>query len=319
VRTTENRRRGRRVCSGRYGLFVMFLIAAWHKLLTTHFPSSVVRRPSSAFCLLPSAFCLLVFSLGLSGCAARQPLPSSLAAPVPQPDAQQFLTTFETRRQSLQSLRGLARVVYKDPTDSGTAKQAVAVAAPDHFRLELFSPVGIALLATCDGQTLAAYAPQEKIIYRGDATPLNTARFTRVMLSNREIVSLLLGLPALSLDQGNGTGHLDPDTGWYRYTVALSDGGRHVLWFEPQSRMVRQWERRDTNDAVLVRMHLAEYRAVNNYLFPFEIVLVDGAGKQEVSIFYERVEVNPPLPVSLFTLAPIKGVQESDLDALASP
>jgi hypothetical protein len=82
---------------------------------------------------------------------------------------------------------------------------------------------------------------------------------------------------------------------------------------------VRQWERRDTNDAVLVRMHLAEYRAVNNYLFPFEIVLVDGAGKQEVSIFYERVEVNPPLPDSLFTLAPIKGVQESDLDALASP
>jgi outer membrane lipoprotein-sorting protein len=271
-------------------------------------------------CLLSVAlFLLFAASLGLGGCAARQPLLSSPAPPVPQPDAQQFIATLETRRQSLQSLRGLARVVYKDPTDSGTAKQAVAVAAPDHFRLELFSPIGIALLATCDGQTLAAYAPQEKIIYRGDATPLNTARFTRVMLSNREIVSLLLGLPALSLEQSSGAGHLDPDTGWYRYTTVLPDGDRHILWFELQSRVVRQWDKRDKNDAVLVRMRLAEYRAINSQLFPFEIELVDGEGKQEVSIFYERVELNPLLPASLFTLAPIKGIQESDMDALATP
>ena len=89
--------------------------------------------------------------------------------------------------------------------------------APDQFRLELFSPIGIMSLITCDGRALAAYFPREKTIYRGTATPLNVARFTRVMLSARDIASLLLGLPpVLPLDNVVGTVGFDADKGWFR-------------------------------------------------------------------------------------------------------
>ncbi len=49
----------------------------------------------------------------------------------------------------------------------------------------------------------------------------------------------------------------------------------------------------------------------------FEIALSDPQGKQEASVYYERVELPPHLPDSLFTLAPIAGAQEVDVDALA--
>jgi outer membrane lipoprotein-sorting protein len=259
----------------------------------------------------------LILSVCLGGCAARLPRPAP-PPPTAVPSAGQLLASLEARRQALTSLRGLARVVYADQQDKGTAKQAVAVAAPDRFRLELFSPVGIALLVTSDGHTLAAYSPQDKTIYRGAATPLNVARFTRVMLSTREIAGLLLGLPVLALNGEAGTVRLDPDTGRYRLAFPLPGGGTLVLWFDQKALLLTRWEVLAGDGATLSRVSLADYRAVNGQAFPFEIVLSDAQGKQEASIYYERVELNPPLPDSLFTLAPITGVSELDVDASAA-
>jgi outer membrane lipoprotein-sorting protein len=39
--------------------------------------------------------------------------------------------------------------------------------------------------------------------------------------------------------------------------------------------------------------------------------------KQEAAIYYERVELNPRLSDSLFTLRPIPGVQEIDVDTFS--
>ena len=62
-------------------------------------------------------------------------------------------------------------------------------------------------------------------------------------------------------------------------------------------------------------MTLADYRAVQGQEFPFEIALVDLQGNQEATISYEQVELNRPLPPTLFTLAAIAGVQEANLYA----
>lgn len=261
-----------------------------------------------------SAVFILVLLVSLCSCTAQRFTPPARPQPVGLPSAQQLLANFDTRRQTLTSLRGLARVVYADPQDKGTAKQAVAASAPDRFRLELFSPIGIASLSTCDGHVLAAYFPQEKTIYRGAAIPLNVARFTRVMLSPREVASVLLGLPVLPQYEEARPVTLDADRGWYRLVLALAEGNTQVWWFDPRTLLLTRWEVRGDNDTVVARMNLADYRAVNDQYFPFEIVLSDTSSRQEVSIYYEQVEVNPPLPDTLFTLAPINGVQEKEID-----
>jgi outer membrane lipoprotein-sorting protein len=279
--------------------------------LTEH----IVRRPASEIRRLSS---LLVFFLtvGLSSCSVSRP-PQPPQVPSPKlPSSQQLLAGLEARRQALTSLRGLARVMYADSQEKGSAKQAVAVSAPDRFRLELFSPIGIASLSVCDGHTLAAYFPTDKTLYRGTATPLNVARFTRVVLSPREVASVLLGLPPLPQQRETLAVDFDEEKDWYRCSLPLSEGRTQVWWFEPKTLLLRRWEVTMNNGGVLAYMTLADYRNVNDQVFPFEIVLSDKQNQQEATIHYERVELNPALSDTLFTLAPINGVREIDIDAL---
>ncbi|NOT58205.1 MAG: DUF4292 domain-containing protein [Deltaproteobacteria bacterium] len=270
--------------------------------------ASNVKITAFALALLFSASCTLT------------PRPSS-PAPAPPPSAstlptgQELLQSLTDRRTRTTSLRGLARIAYKDTAEKGTARQAVAVMAPDHFRLELFSPVGIAALVTTNGQQLAAYLPQEKMVYRGAATPRNAARFLRIMLSAGQVTSLLLGLPLLPLDVDGGSMRLDPESRHYELTVPIPGGGTQRFMCEQKTRRLLRWEVRDKAELLLARMSLADYRAVQGQDFPFEIALVDLQGNQEATIYYEQLELNPTLPPTLFTLSPIAGVQETNLDA----
>src|SRR5262245_52150348 len=65
------------------------------------------------------AFVLFPLALACSSCTTLR-LPTS-RVPSATPSAQELLSTLEARRQALTSLRGLARVVYKDTNDKGTA------------------------------------------------------------------------------------------------------------------------------------------------------------------------------------------------------
>lgn len=261
---------------------------------------------------------VLVFFLGLTGCASLH----SMSTPTSRsmisadlPPAQDLLQTLESRRQAITSLRGLARVVYKDSQEKGTAKQAIAVAEPDRFRWEFFSPIGVAALVTSNGKMLSTYFPNEKVLYRGGATAENVARFTRVALSPREIVGLLLSVPVLPTLDHTCIVRMDASQGWYHlYCQGVNEDGV-ALWFEPQPLRLRRVELYAGNGQATKRLDLADYRPVGGLTFPFEVALSDFQSHQQASIFYERVELNAHPADSIFTLASISGVREIDADA----
>ena len=272
---------------------------------------------------LPWIFLFLSLSgvAGLGGCSVFRPAPAPSTTPSvsstssDMPSAEKLVSGIETRRQTLTSLRGLARVVYKDAQEKGTAKQAIAVSAPDRFRWELFSPIGVAALVTSNGKVLSTYFPGEKVLYRGSATEENVARFTRVLLSPQEIVGLLLGTPVLPPTNASCTVRLDAYWDWYHLHCPASVKEGLDLWFEKQTLRLRRAEMSTETGTVTKRMDLADYRIVGKQIFPFEIVLFDFQHQQQASIFYERVELNPQPADSIFTLASIAGVREIDADA----
>lgn len=278
-------------------------------------PGLTEGSPERLRCWLPSWVVLL--ALAVVSCASwtRPPVPS-----VPPTSAAldaQLLSALTARQQTITRLRGLARVVYTGPHEKGNARQAIAVETPAHFRLELFSPVGIALLTTCDGRVLAAYVPQEKTLYRGAATAANIARFIRIPLAPHDIANLLLGLPLLPPHGTIRSVQTDPETGEHQLTIASAQQETHTLWFTQQHLWLTRWEARAPAGTLLARVIFADYRKIGHHYFPFEIVLSDAQNRQEASIYYERVELNPSLPDSLFTLGPIPGVQEVEMDGFA--
>ena len=253
--------------------------------------------------------CLVVWG---NGCAARRPSPPS--PPAPLPSAQALLAPLAARQQVITGLRGLAKVSYQDTHERGSATQAVALATPDRFRLELFSLLGVTAIHTCDGQRLAAYFPRDNVLYRGVASPSNIARLTQVLLSAREITRVLLGFPPF-LVEGAVTPVRREPTGTYRVDLPRTDGSSAILWFDSDTRRVTAWAVRDTAGTLQAQGELGDYRQVQGVFFPFAINLSDAQGAQQVSLTYKEVSVGPVLSASLFRLDAPAGVQEIDIDA----
>ncbi len=225
-----------------------------------------------------------------------------------------MLEQLHARRPALERLRGFARVSYAGPHGKGTARQAIAVAAPDRFRLEFFSPFGMTALTSCNGETLSAYFPRDKVLYRGQADPLTIARFTRVLLSAQEVVNLLRGVPALPAPEAAWSVSFDHEYGWHRLELAVSEVETHRVWFEPATAVLRRWDRHTPRGRLVSRVDLRRYQTIQRQEFPFEISLSDLSGGQQVTVVYEQVELGPVLPDELFSLGSIPGVQEVRID-----
>jgi len=265
-----------------------------------------------------SSLFLLLIIVYADGCTARRPSHRPPLPPSSLPSAQELLGPFKTRQQHLTGLRGLTRLTYQDRQERGSLTQAVAIAAPDRFRLELFSLLSVAAIHTCDGQTLAAYFPRDNVIYRGAANPLSIARFTRLMLSAREITRLLLGLPPFPVEGESGattTVRLGPHGGTYRVDLPKSGGSVAALWFDTNTKHLQRWAVIAADGSIQTQGQLADYRQVQGLSFPFSITLSDTHGAQHISLVYKNVKFSQALPDSLFRLTPPQGVQEIDIDA----
>ena len=251
-----------------------------------------------------------------SGCTARRPSPppSPPQTLAPLPSAQELLAPLHARQQAITGLRGLAKVSYRDAHEKGSATQAVALASPDRFRLEMFTLLGVAAIHTCDGQQLAAYLPRDKVLYRGVASPFNIARLTRVLLSAREVTRLLMGLPPFPLEGTVVPVHREP-AGTYRLNFRHPNGSLTTLRFDSATQRLTGWAVRDAAGTLQAQGELGDYRPVQDIFFPFAISLSDAQGDQRVSLAYQEVSVGPVPPAALFRLDTPTGVEEIDIDA----
>ena len=251
-----------------------------------------------------------------NGCTARRPSPppSPPQTLAPLPSAQELLAPLQARQQTITGLRGLAKVSYRDTHEKGSATQAVALAAPDRFRLELFTLLGVAAIHTCDGQQLAAYLPRDKVLYRGVASPFNIARLTQVLLSAREITRLLMGLPPFPVEGTAAPVRREP-TSTYRLDFRRPNGSLTTLRFDSATKRLTGWAVRDATGTLQAQGELSDYRQVQDIFFPFAIRLSDAQGAQQVSLAYQEVSVGPVPSAALFRLDTPTGVEEIDIDA----
>ncbi len=255
---------------------------------------------------------LALFSLGAEGCSPKRP-------PQPTPpalSAQDLLNLLKTRQRSFQTLRGLVRVEYEDGKRKESGRQVVAVAGPDRFRLETFSPVGLASLAVCDGEKLAVYFPQENTVYRGAATPLNLARFLGVALSPREAVALLLGLLPLDGEGAQVKLGLEENEGLYRLELFWPNAEKQLFWFDRHTLHLLRSKEFGPHQAPSFEAYFAAYQKVQDLWFPLEMTFLDQESHRRVVLSYERVELNQDLPAELFTFPPQPGTKEVVLDRL---
>lgn len=153
---------------------------------------------------------LLLACFAASGCAAarRAAAPHPPAAPgTPEPAALEAIAA--RRREAFRGLRATGKLQITVEAARGddvrrrrlSASQAMLVRAPDCFRLEALTPFGVGYAVATDGTGIAALAPSERMLWRGEADVRTVAAATGVVATPSEVVALLLGVaPVPPLD-----------------------------------------------------------------------------------------------------------------------
>jgi hypothetical protein len=206
-----------------------------------------------------------------------------------------LLEDLAARRAAVTSLRARARL------RSGVAgmwvREAVLVRRPDAVRVDVLSPLGLALALGVAGGRLWAYPPSERTRYEGAATPENLVRFVAAPVSVPDIVDILLGVPPAREPLGEPELSTTPG-GEYRLRLPLADG-EQTIWFAGDTHAVVRAEER-TGTSGLVRISFSDYQAG----FPRTLrVEAPGAGGGAI-LAYDAIETNASVDPALFEPPP---------------
>ena len=242
--------------------------------------------------------------LVLTACVPRPPAPA-VPAVAPQVSEEILLEGLAQNARAFQSLQGLAKVRVNAGGKSLSATQVLLAEKPDRFRAETLSPFGqpLLLMAT-DGQEMDVMIPSEGRFYRGEASPKNVQRFTRLPLQVTDLVHLLLyETPVI----GHGERTLAAgEEGDYLLTLFGESGRLQRLRFDAALHLVESAYFRD--DVLQLRVTYDQFQG-DLHPFPRSVFLEMPALKAEGSLAFSEVRTNVAIPPERFTLTPSPGME----------
>lgn len=304
---------------------------------------SVRRRCRSLVCL---AGLSLVFGTQL-GCATR---PAARFA-----HTAQILQRLQQRTSCSRAVQGEAKLVVKAPLFRRQGNLLFRAHAPDHLRLDLYSPFGVTLSTlTTSGEELSLYEPHASTMYTGRANACSVQRFAGVAIPSFALVEILRGRPPV-IDFAQARLRLkggSPAGARYTAQLASADGTKERLeFFVPredfqlpleQQRVFLSRVRVKQHRSLLYDVHLSDYRAVSRRPLsraademglgqprahptgpaceaelPFSFVFSVGRPAVSLSVRAEELEHNPPEVLGVYTQTPTPGVRRVPVDCTA--
>ena len=218
-----------------------------------------------------------------------------------------LLERLAARRAAVTSLRARARL--RSGLEGLWTRQAVVVDRPDRIRVDVLTPMGLALALGTDRSRLWAYQPSERTRYEGGATPQNLVRLLGAPLALTDVVDILLGLPPARVSKGPPSVVMTPEG--HRLTLPLADGEQRI-WFAPETLdVVRAEEER--RDGVLMRVTFGDHEQG----FPHVVDVETPQRGAPVRLQYDSVELNPTVAAALFAPPPAERVLP--LEAAGTP
>jgi hypothetical protein len=234
---------------------------------------------------------LALAALVLAGCGLRGPASRAL----PPATAPQLVAELAARRAAVTSLRARARL--RAGLKSAWVRQAILVRRPAAVRIDVLSPVGLALALGADGGILWAYPPAERTRYEGPATPANMRRVLGAPIALSDVVDILLGVPPARVPTGAPRLTVT-SAGEYRLALPLEDG-EQLVWFAGDPLAVRRAEEIHDGGPSL-RVAFDDYEDG----FPRTIALDAPGTGAVVNLTYAAVEPNAVLDPGLFAPPP---------------
>jgi outer membrane lipoprotein-sorting protein len=232
----------------------------------------------------------------------RPSLPSAL------PSSARLLGVLQDRTAALSSVRGFAQIAYESGEDNVGARHAVLARRPDHFRLEVLSPLGALAVIASDARELVVYARRESKIYRGPASAESVGAYAQVPVAVADVTAILLGMPPVREPAGTATVTRDQQAGAFKLVVPI-EGGRQIVWFEPET-LVPVASETPLADGGKLRVAFGDYRAIGSWRFPHAVDMQAEPSGRAVRVRWVSPSLNTEITDTLFRIPPREGLEE---------
>ena len=262
------------------------------------------------------SLCLLL--LFCAGC--RAPLGPWAALPPPTPvlataDAvwQQLLQ----RRQTFQSLKGLARVHLDITAQRLTVEEMVVVLQGlDGMRLEGIGPFGQpSFLMIADRQRFALYTPQEARLISGTASAENVSRLFGIALAPMVLHYLLIGDIPLATFPDNGSFTYHRRHNLYVWEGKGAEGWQdYRVWFEPYHLQPVRFEVAQPFGDVVLQVQYEDFQTSGTMTLPYRVIIEQPLADRQVIWQYTDVQLNTEVSPALFRMRVPPGTQQVELE-----
>lgn len=255
------------------------------------------------------AGCALALATALTivvGCGARQ---ASNAIPTLAVDA--AMRSLVERGRLLTSLQTPAIMEYSGPSGRVRAREQFSVRRPASLRVDVMSPLGVALIVAADSQQIAVFNPSDNTLIRGPANAATLERFTRIPMNPAQAVQLMLGLAPddYILSASPSRFRTEGEMSLLSYGRAGADD--YELGFSGgQLSLVRA---RDTTGQMTYEVRYNDYRDIGAMKFPFRVEATFFRSGTTLKFRYLDPSIDRDIADSTFVLSPGPGTRLIEL------
>lgn len=197
------------------------------------------------------------------------------------------------------------------------AREQFTVRRPASLRLDVMSPLGVALTVAADNEQIAVFNPSDNTLIRGPASAATLERFVRIPMTPAQAVQLMLGLPPdndiVSAAPGGFTTERDMTVVSYNRPGT----GSYELGFQGgQLSLVRA---RDTARQLRYEVRYSDFRDIGAMKFPFRLEATFFASDTTIKLRYLNPSIDREIADSIFVLSPRPGTRLFELGFGAPP
>jgi hypothetical protein len=254
--------------------------------------------------------------LGAAGCAKLTRPPEAPAVGWGGPV--ELVARLAASDAAVSTVRGLAAIRFEGPAGGGKATQVIVVELPDNARLETLTPLGTAaLVLTVRGDRLAVHALFRNEYGAGRASRDTLGRLTSIPLPPGPLLRLLAGLPPLVLRPDDPRVLVEAELAGVRIESVEGPLWQR-LWTDQGGGAIVRGELGDAR-GLLLRFHFGERRQVGGAAFPFLMEIEGVEAGTRMTLRFETVKLNEPVPPDLFDLPPPADEKTRRIDLGALP
>jgi outer membrane lipoprotein-sorting protein len=226
------------------------------------------------------------------------------------------------RRQSLDSLKGLAHVELRAGLRNATLEDAVVVLQRfEAIRLEGIGPVGQPLfLLIADAHQLSLYTPQEGRLLTGAASADNLMRLFGIALTPTALEYILMGdVPLVTLPTAGALAYRARDNLYLWQGRVPPEPQSYRIWFEPYDLQPVRFEMEDAGGQLVLQVRYEDFQRLSGFMMPYHITVVQPVVGRRVVWHYKDVQLNASLTQALFRMRVPVGTARVAIEELPAP